>query len=62
MAGNHISHWPRALRGETELYERSEGWTPLLQEKAERAGAVQPGEKKTPGRHSCSLSVLKRDL
>jgi len=36
--------------------------TPLLSGKAERAGAVQPGEEKALGRPVCSLSVLKRGL
>ena len=35
---------------------------PLLQGQAERAGAVQPGEKKAVGRSDCSLSVLKGGL
>jgi len=36
--------------------------TPLLQGQAERAGAVQPGEKKVPGRPESSLSVCKERL
>ena len=32
---------------------------PLLRGQAERAGAVQPGEEKAPGRPYCSLPVLK---
>ena len=31
--------------------------TPLLQRQAERAGTVQPGEEKGPGRPESSLSV-----
>ena len=31
--------------------------TPLLQENAERVGAVQPGEEKAVGRLYCGLSV-----
>jgi len=31
--------------------------TPLLQEQAERAGAVQPGEEEARGRPESSLSV-----
>jgi len=34
--------------------------TPLLRRKAERVGAVQPGEEKVVGRLYCSLPVLKR--
>jgi len=36
--------------------------TPLLRGKAERVGAVQPGEEKAPGRPYCGLSVLKGGL
>ena len=36
--------------------------TPLLWGKAERVGAVQPGEEKAPMRPNCGLSVLKGGL
>ena len=36
--------------------------TPLLHEKAERAGAVQPGEEKALGRPESGLSVSKGEL
>jgi len=35
---------------------------PLLQGKVEKAGAVQPGEEKAPGRPYCGLSVLEVGL
>ena len=35
---------------------------PLLWGQAERAGAVQPGEEKAPGRPDCGLPVLKGSL
>ena len=35
------------------------GRTPTLQRQAERAGAVQPGEEKAPGRHESSLQYVK---
>jgi len=35
---------------------------PLLRGKAERVGAVQPGEEKAMGRPYCGLSVLKGGL
>jgi len=38
------------------------GGAPLLWGKAERAGAVQPGEEKAPGRPYSGVSVLKRQL
>jgi len=36
--------------------------TPLLQGQAERAGAVQPGEQKGPGRAKSGLLVSKGGL
>jgi len=36
--------------------------TPLLLGKAERSGAVQPGEEKALGRPYCSLPVLEGGL
>jgi len=36
--------------------------TPLLRGKADTVEAVEPGEKKAPGRPYCSLSVLKRNM
>jgi len=36
--------------------------TPLLSGKAERVGAVQPGEEKAPGKPNCVLSVLRGGL
>jgi len=37
-------------------------WAPLLWEKAERVGAVQPAEEKAPGRHYSSLPVPEGGL
>ena len=36
--------------------------TPLLGEKAERVGAVQPGEEKTPGRPHSSIPLPEGGL
>jgi len=47
--------------GEGQENDHKDGM-PLLWRKAERVGAVQPGEKKAPGTPYHSLSIIKGDL
>ena len=57
--GQTRSCWSRSRGGHKK--DKRDG-TPLLQGKAERVGAVQPGEEKVPERPYSILSVLKGGL
>ena len=52
-------HGPVGVGSEEGHKNGQRDGTPLLQGKAERDGAVRPGEEKVPGKPCCSLSVLK---
>ena len=58
-AGKMWTCW-RGARGGHSNDQRA--GTALLRGKAERVGAVQPGEKKAAGRPYSSLPVLERSL
>jgi len=59
ITGQNWSCWSGARGGPSN---DPRAGTPLLGGKAEKVGAVQPGQEKAPERPHCGLSVFKGDL
>ena len=55
-------HRPVGVHPEEGYKNSLKDGTPLLQGQTERAGVVQPGEEKSPGRPDSSLSIPNRGL